>query len=73
VKDYAPLQVLVVPLPSAESHTFVMLKIVQELEARDHEVLVSYISPHELLVLKCEGISLRTSNPPLMTNSSSSA
>ena len=34
------MQVLVVPLPSAESHTFVMVKIVQEMAARGHQVLV---------------------------------
>ena len=35
------MQVLVVPLPSAESHTFVMVKVVQELAARGHQVLVT--------------------------------
>ena len=34
------MQVLVVPLPSAESHTFVMVKVVQEMAARGHQVLV---------------------------------
>ncbi|CAL5226001.1 g8804 [Coccomyxa viridis] len=33
-------KVLVVPLPSAESHTFVMVKVVQELAARGHQVLM---------------------------------
>lgn len=44
------LQVLVVPLPSAESHTFVMVKVTQELAARGHEVLVSpkHLSLHKL-------------------------
>lgn len=32
---------LVVPLPSAESHTFVMVKVAQEMAARGHEILVS--------------------------------
>ena len=35
------MQVLVVPLPSAESHTFVMVKVVQEMAARGHQVLVT--------------------------------
>ena len=44
------MQVLVVPLPSAESHTFVMVKVTQELAARGHEVLVSpkYLYLHNL-------------------------
>ncbi|CAK0783984.1 hypothetical protein CVIRNUC_007187 [Coccomyxa viridis] len=33
-------KVLVVPLPSAESHTFVMVKVVQEMAARGHQVLM---------------------------------
>ncbi len=37
------MQILVVPLPSAESHTFVMVKVVQELAARGHQVLVSIL------------------------------
>ena len=37
------MQVLVVPLPSAESHTFVMVKVVQELAARGHQVLVIHL------------------------------
>lgn len=35
------LQILVIPLPSAESHTFVMVKIVEELVARGNDILVS--------------------------------
>ena len=35
------VQILVIPLPSAESHTFVMVKIVEELVARGNEILVS--------------------------------
>ena len=34
-------QILVIPLPSAESHTFVMVKIVEELVSRGNDILVS--------------------------------
>ena len=43
------MQVLVVPLPSAESHTFVMVKVVQELAARGHQVLVRSLDVSEIL------------------------
>ncbi len=33
-------QVLVIPLPGAESHTFVMVRIARELAERGHQVLV---------------------------------
>ena len=42
---------LVIPLPSAESHTFVMVKVAQELAARGNEVLVR--GPRCLSVAHC--------------------